>query len=64
MRLLRALSNVLDFKVWASDVRQAYLQSKDTLMPNVYIRNPVAEFELDPGECLRLLNSLYGLCES
>jgi len=64
VRLLLALAAIHGFKVWTSDVRQAYLQSSHTLSREVFIRNPVAEFELNPEQCLQLLKPLYGLCES
>lgn len=36
----------------------------EPLFRDLYIANPVAEFELEPHQCLQLLKPLYGLCES
>ena len=33
-------------------------------MRDIFIRDPIPEFELDPSQCLQLLKPLYGLCES
>ena len=33
-------------------------------MRDIFVRDPVPEFELDPSQCLQLLKPLYGLCES
>ena len=64
IRLLGALAAVIDFDIWTSDVRQAYLQSAGPLARDIFIRKPVQEFELDPSQCFNLLKTLYGLGES
>ena len=64
IRLLLGLAALHGFDVWTSDVRQAYIQSAEPLMRDIFIRNPVPEFALDPHQCLQLLKPLYGLCES
>ena len=33
-------------------------------MRDIFIKDPVPEFELDASQCLQLLRPLYGLCES
>ena len=64
IRLLLALARIFGFDIWTSDVRQSYLQSAVPLSREVFIKNPVHEFELDADQCLQLLKPLYGLCES
>lgn len=63
-RLLLSLSEMLDFKVWTTDVRQAYLQSDEPLGRQVFILEVPDEFNLKPTQCLQLLKPLYGLSES
>ena len=55
IRLLLALSNMHDFKIWTSNFRQAYRQSSEPLQLDIFMRKPVAEFELEPHECRQLL---------
>ena len=64
IRLLLALAAAHGFKIWSSDVRQAYIQSADPLSRELFITKPVPEFELQPEHCLKLLKPLYGLCDS
>ena len=64
IRLLLALASIHGFDAWTADVRQAYLQSSEPLLRDVFIKDPVPEFELDPSHCLKLLRPLYRLCES
>lgn len=64
IRLLLALAAAFGFDIWSADVRQAYLQSSEALSRDIFITKPVAEFELQPEECLKLLKPLYGLCDS
>lgn len=44
VRMLLVLTEIFDFDVWVSDVRQAYLQSADPLSREILIRRPVEEF--------------------
>ena len=62
--LLLALTSMLNFDLWTSDVSQTYLQSSLPLSRQVYIKRPVEEFGLAEDECLQLLLPLYGLTES
>eukprot|EP00737_Agarophyton_chilense_P000247 gb/GEZJ01000282.1/.p1 GENE.gb/GEZJ01000282.1/~~gb/GEZJ01000282.1/.p1 ORF type:complete len:768 (+),score=79.54 gb/GEZJ01000282.1/:1785-4088(+) len=64
VRLLLALAAIHGFNVWTPDIRQAYLQSAEPLVRQIFIKDTVPEFELNPGQCLQLLKPLYGLCES
>lgn len=62
--MLLTLSKLLDFDIWTSDVRQAYLQSSEPLARDIFICKPVPELELEKSQGLHLLKPLHGLCES
>ena len=52
-----------DFRLFSTDVTQAYLQSTEKLSRDVYVK-PSSEFDLDPNQLLKLLKPLYGLADS
>lgn len=58
IRILLALAAMFGFKIWTSDVRQAYLQSALLLTRDLLITKPVPEIELSPDQCLKLLKPL------
>lgn len=64
IRLLLALAKMLDFDIWTADARQAFLQAFLPIGREVYIKNPVKEFNLNSNQCLKLLRPLYGLADS
>ena len=63
VRLLIGLASALGFHLFSIDVTQAYLQSADRLMRNVYLK-PSKEFGLAPDKLLKLQKPLYGLAGS
>lgn len=63
VRMLVGLASIFGFQLFSTDVTQAYLQSVDKLMRDVYVK-PTKEFELAPNQILKLLKPLYGLAES
>lgn len=64
VRLLLSLAMVQGFDVWKADVRKAYLESSEKLLRDVFIKDPVPEFELTPEQCRQLFIPLYGIRES
>lgn len=62
-KMLVGLAAVLGFRLLSTDVTQAYLQSADKLMRDIYIK-PTQEFELGADKVLKLLKPLYGLSDS
>ena len=63
IRTLIAIAAVFGFSLWSKDVSQAYLQSAEKLMRDVYVR-PTKEFNLGADQLLKLLKPLYGLSDS
>lgn len=44
IRMLLAVSAVDSIDIWTSDVRQAYLQSKESISRDLFITKPATEF--------------------
>ncbi len=63
VRLLLVLSRVLDYDLWKAYITQAYLQSVDPLLSDIYITKEISKFELNCKQWLMLLKPLYGLGE-
>lgn len=63
IRVILAIAAIFGFRIWSTDITQAYIQSATELMRDIYIR-PTKEFELAPNQLLKLLRPLYGLTES
>ena len=63
VRMLIGIAAIFGFRLFSSDVTQAYLQSIEKLQRDIYIKPP-KEFMLDPDQLLLLLKPLYGLAES
>ena len=68
VRMLVAIAAIFGFKLWSQDVSQAYLQSAEKLMREVYLkpnrRDAEKHFHLNEKQLLRLLKPLYGLADS
>lgn len=62
LRLTLSLSAILKFRIFSSDVSQAYLQSDEPLDRDFYIR-PTPDFNLPPNKLLKLVKPLYGIAE-
>lgn len=62
-KVLIGLAAVFGFRLFSTDVTQAFLQSADELMCDVYIQ-PSKEFELNENQVLKLLKPLYGLADA
>ena len=61
-RSVIGLAAIGGFRLFSTDVTQAYLQSAEQVMRDVYIK-PTGEFELNQGKLLKLLKPLYGLAD-
>lgn len=69
VRLVVALSRMLDYPLWSRDVTQAFVQSKDNLKRELYMRVPKRQNVLEtirdpPHSVLKAIKTLYGLPES
>ena len=62
-RLIMALAATFGFRIWSQDVKQAYLQSSENLMRQIFLK-PSKEFGLPSGKFLKLQKPLYGLADS
>jgi Reverse transcriptase (RNA-dependent DNA polymerase) len=62
-RVLVGLAAIFGFNLFSTDVTQAYLQSAEKLLRDVYIK-PTKELSMEPGQLLKLLRPLYGLADS
>jgi hypothetical protein len=62
-KLLIGLAANFGNRIFSTDVTQAYLQSAEPLMRDVYIK-PSDECELNTNQVLKLLRPLYGLADS
>jgi Reverse transcriptase (RNA-dependent DNA polymerase) len=62
-RVLVGLAAIFGVNLFSTDVTQAYLQSAEKLLRDVYIK-PMREFSMGPGQLLKLLWPLYGLADS
>lgn len=64
MRLLLAISEMLDFISSPADVSLAYLQADYVINRYMFIMDVPAEFNIKPWQCLKVVKPLYGLSES
>ena len=63
-QLIAGLAATLSFKLWSTDIKQAYLQATEPQQRRVFINNPAPKFELERKECFELLRLLYGLADA
>jgi len=69
VRLLISLSRVYNYPLWNRDVSQAFVQSRDELKRDVYVKVPKGQRVLEtlgapPGSLLKAVKPQYGLIES
>lgn len=66
-RLLVSTSAVLGLRLFAHDITQAYLQSRDKFSRQLYLRPRPADihlFDMDADELLHIELPLYGVCDA
>jgi len=66
-KLIVSTSAVLGWRLFSHDVNQAYLQSRDAMTRDLYVRvrpKDAKYFKLQDGELLKLLKPLYGVADS
>jgi len=69
VRTIVAMATLFQFDMWTRDVSQAFVQSKDSLKRQVYIRVPKGQSVMkmlgaSKDTVLKATKPLYGLCES
>lgn len=62
-RSIVAIDSIVGFRIFSTNVTQAYLQSAEKLHREIFIK-PIAEFDLRRDELLKLLKLPYELSES
>jgi hypothetical protein len=62
-RLLVGLAATFGFRLFSTDVTQAYLQSSEPRRRDVVIK-PAPDFGMDNGKMLELIKLLYGIADS
>jgi hypothetical protein len=62
-RILVGLAAIFGFRLFSTDVTQAYLQSSEPLRRDVFIK-PASDFGLEENKMLKLIRPLYGLADS
>ena len=62
-RILVGLAAIFGFRLFSTDVTQAYLQSSEPLRRDVFIK-PASEFGLEENKMLMLIRPLYGLADN
>jgi Reverse transcriptase (RNA-dependent DNA polymerase) len=62
--ILNSFAAIKDYPVWTKKATKAFLQSKDTLLRNLYARLPLELRSVFNGYILKMLKSLYGTKEA
>ena len=67
-RLILSIAATLNFQIWSRDVKQAFIQSEDSLHRELYVKPPkrpdlLSMINQPPG-LLQAIKPLYGLSES
>lgn len=60
IRIIIAVEEIFGYLAWTQDVSQAYLESSEALMSDVFVRTP-KELKLTSDQLLKLLKSVYWL---
>lgn len=64
VRMLFELASLVGLEIWGQDISQAYLQRSSEVMREVYMDPKSKEFNLKPGQILKLIKTLYSLPDS
>ena len=63
VKLLVGLAALFEFRLFSTDVTQAYLHSTEELSRDVYVK-PSSKVDLESNQLLKLLKPLYGPADS
>ena len=62
VRIILVIAKVKGLRIWAVDVKLAYVQSNRPLIRNIFIKNRAPELELSPEEVIQLFKPVKRFC--
>lgn len=64
VRLLLVLGGIFMFDIWKSNILQSHIQVTEALQRDIFIKNPVLDFNRAQKTWMMLLELLYGLFDA